>query len=90
MTDLPAVGRPATTALGHAGITTLDHVAEHTEAELVEIQDSLQGLPGLLSSGPQLDKLVVDVVWDDGTLQAWADDTYGDAVVLVTSLLVDV
>jgi predicted flap endonuclease-1-like 5' DNA nuclease len=37
MTDLPAVGRPATTALGHAGITTLDHVAEHTEAELLAL-----------------------------------------------------
>ena len=57
-------------------------VSEHTEAELVEIQDGLQGLPGLLSSGPQLDKLMVDVVWDDGTLQAWADAAYGEGLVV--------
>jgi len=62
-------------------------VTEHTEAELVEIQDGLQGLPGLLSSGPQLDKLVVDVVWDDGTLQTWADETYGDGLVAIRPVL---
>ncbi|GAA2129556.1 hypothetical protein [Nocardioides bigeumensis] len=62
-------------------------VAEHTEAELVEIQDGLTGLPGLLSSGPQLDKLVVDVVWDDGTLQSWADATYGEGLVAMRSVL---
>jgi hypothetical protein len=62
-------------------------VAEHTEAELVEIQDGLSGLPGLLSSGPQLDKLVVDVVWDDGTLQSWADAAYGEGLVAIRSVL---
>ena len=62
-------------------------VAEHTEAELVEIQDGLQDLPGLLSSGPQLDKLVVDVVWDDGTLQTWADAAYGDGLVAIRPVL---
>jgi hypothetical protein len=34
---LPAIGRPAASALGLAGITTLDEVAEHTEAELLEL-----------------------------------------------------
>ena len=62
-------------------------VSEHTEAELVEIQDGLTGLPGLLSSGPQLDKLVVDVVWDDGTLQAWADQAYGEGLVAIRPVL---
>ena len=62
-------------------------VSEVTEAELVEIQDGLQGLPGLLSSGPQLDKLVVDVVWDDGSLQAWADAAYGDGLVVIRPVL---
>ncbi len=62
-------------------------VSEHTEAELVEIQDGLQDLPGLLSSGPQLDKLMVDVVWDDGTLQAWADAAYGEGLVVIRSVL---
>jgi hypothetical protein len=31
---LPAIGRPAATALGLAGITSLEKVAEHTEEEL--------------------------------------------------------
>lgn len=62
-------------------------VSDVTEAELVEIQDDLQGLPGLLSSGPQLDKLVVDVVWDDGTLQAWADAAYGEGLVVIRPVL---
>jgi hypothetical protein len=34
---LPAIGRPAASALGLAGITSLDDVAEHTEAELLEL-----------------------------------------------------
>ncbi|ROS44910.1 helix-hairpin-helix domain-containing protein [Amycolatopsis thermoflava] len=36
--DLPrAIGRPATRALGNAGITTLDQVATRTEAELLAL-----------------------------------------------------
>lgn len=34
---LPAVGRPAATALGLAGITSLEKVAEHTEEELLAL-----------------------------------------------------
>jgi hypothetical protein len=34
---LPAIGRPAANALGLAGITTLEQVAEHTEAELLDL-----------------------------------------------------
>ena len=34
---LPAVGRPAAAALGLAGITTLEEVAKHTEAELLDL-----------------------------------------------------
>ena len=37
MTGLPAVGRPAANALDLAGITTLEQVAEHTEAELLAL-----------------------------------------------------
>ncbi len=61
--------------------------AEHTEQELVEIQDGLRDLPGLLSSGTELDRVTVDVVWDDGTLQDWAAATYGADLVLVSSAL---
>jgi hypothetical protein len=35
--ELPAVGRPATRALTLQGITTLAQVAEHTEAELLDL-----------------------------------------------------
>jgi hypothetical protein len=35
--DLPAIGRPATRALALAGITTLDAVARHSEAELLDL-----------------------------------------------------
>ena len=31
----------------------------------------------------------VDVVHDDGSLQAWADETYGEGVVVITSALVE-
>ncbi len=34
---LPAIGRPAAGALGLAGITTLEEVAAHTEAELLAL-----------------------------------------------------
>ena len=34
---LPAVGRPAAAALGLAGITSLEEVAKHTEAELLDL-----------------------------------------------------
>jgi hypothetical protein len=34
---LPAVGRPAAAALGFAGITTLEEVSRHTEAELLDL-----------------------------------------------------
>ena len=62
-------------------------MAEHPEQELIGIQDGLQGLPGLLSSGAQLDAIQADVVWDDGSLQAWADATYGEGLVDVRSAL---
>ena len=35
--DLPRIGNPATRALAQQGITTLDQVAEHTEAELLDL-----------------------------------------------------
>jgi hypothetical protein len=65
-------------------------LAEHTEQELLRIQDQLRDLPGLLSSGTQLDQVTADVLWDDGTLQAWADATYGDGLVRITSALREV
>ena len=62
------------------------------EATLIEIQDELPGLLGddgsqYLSSMPVEGRLIVDVVWDDGTLQQAADDDYGTDVVVIRSAL---
>ena len=61
--------------------------AQHTEQELLSVQEGLRDLPGLLSSGTELDRVTADVVWDDGTLQAWAAETFGADLVLVNSAL---
>lgn len=61
--------------------------AEHTEAELSRIQQELGALPGMLSSWTGHDRVQVEVVFDDGTLQAWVDETYGAGVVEVSSAL---
>jgi hypothetical protein len=60
-----------------------------TEAELTEMQDAVPELigNGFLASYPENGWLWVDVVWDDGTLQAAADTTYGEGVVVVRSAM---
>ncbi|GAK13081.1 hypothetical protein [Geomicrobium sp. JCM 19039] len=35
--ELPKIGRPATSALHHAGIYTLEQVSEHTQKEIVAL-----------------------------------------------------
>ncbi len=64
--------------------------AEHTEAELNAIGQEMQaGVPSLLSSSsPQADAIEAEVVFDDGSIQAWADKTYGKGLVRITSALV--
>jgi hypothetical protein len=65
--------------------------AEHTEDELQAIQLELNTLPGLLSSGSDRpDHLAADVLLDDGSMQEWADATYGEGLVTVTSALAPV
>jgi hypothetical protein len=63
--------------------------AEHTEAELRRIQDELQDTPGLLGSGSgSIDNRVnLDVIFDDGSLQAELDERFGRGAVVVTSAL---
>ena len=60
-----------------------------TEAELTEMQDAVPALvgEGFLSSYLENGWLWVDVVWDDGTLQAAADETYGEGAVVVRSAM---
>ena len=62
------------------------------ESRLIEIQDGLPEVLGAdgqvyLSSFPDMGRLWVDVLWDDGTLQAAADEDYGDGVVVIHSAL---
>lgn len=63
--------------------------AQHTEAELQAVQAELNQLPGLVSSGSrQPDSLEVHVIHDDGSIQEWADQEYGEGLVTVSSTLV--
>jgi hypothetical protein len=64
----------------------------HSDAELEAIATELRAAPGVLGAygGEGNDgHVLADVIYDDGTLQAWADSTYGAGVVLVSSALVD-
>ena len=62
------------------------------EAVLVEIQDALHDALGdrALGSWPEDGRLELQVLYDDGSLQAHLDDVYGTDVVHVRSALVDV
>lgn len=63
---------------------------ERTDADLTAINTELQAALGeqLLSSGTiQPDTLDAQVVFDDGSIQEWADATYGEGLVRVSSAL---
>jgi hypothetical protein len=58
------------------------------EAEAQQIQDELaEALPGFLASANVNGRIVAEVMFDDGTLQAAADERYGDDAVIVVSSL---
>ncbi len=52
-----------------------------------ELADDLPGYQG--SYADEDGHLLVDVTYDDGSLQAYADEAYGDGVVVVNGALVD-
>ncbi|MBS2938962.1 hypothetical protein KDN32_14575 [Nocardioides sp. J2M5] len=62
----------------------------NTEARLREVSEDVADLPGLLTRGygSISNTVEVGVVLDDGSIQAWADEEYGEGVVTVTSALV--
>ncbi len=64
---------------------------DYTAAELEAISEGLSDeLPGYQGSYPDQDgHVLADVTYDDGTLQAWADEAYGDDVVVISGALVD-
>ena len=64
---------------------------ERTDADLNAINQELQTALGdrLLTSGSTTpDSLDAQVVYDDGSVQDWADATYGEGLVRITSALV--
>ena len=63
---------------------------ERTEADLNQVNPELQAALGesLLTSGSYApDSLDAQVVFDDGSIQTWADQTWGEGLVKVTSAL---
>lgn len=62
--------------------------ADYTEAELNEMAMELQKLPGMTTSSAADDVVNIGVIHDDGSLQAWADESYGEGRVEITSTLV--
>ena len=64
---------------------------EHTRAELQQIADEVgRDLPGAQGAYVDGHRVLVDVVYDDGSLQDRVDQQYGAGVVALTSALVDV
>ena len=58
-----------------------------TEQRIAEIGEELTSLPGMLTIVPSRFVVHADVVHDDGSLQAWADEAYGPGVVVIGSAL---
>jgi len=62
---------------------------EHSRAELEQIAQEVGKLPGAQGAYADHGRVLVDVTYDDGSLQDWADETYGAGVVVVSSMLLD-
>ena len=63
---------------------------DYSPAELETIAEDVGTLPGAQGAYADDGHVLVDVLYDDGTFQDWADDEYGDHVVVLNSALVDV
>jgi hypothetical protein len=61
--------------------------ARRTRAELVQVLDELTRIPGLLGAGTGRDRVELQVIYDDGSLQRELDDRFGDGFVVVASTL---
>lgn len=60
-----------------------------SDAQWDAVESALRATPGLLTSGRSDDRgpVLVSVVHDDGSIQAWADASFGPGAVVVTSAL---
>ena len=75
VTDPPSYPKPATPL---------------SEADTQRVLDETRGVPGLVGSTSAGDGQVhLEVAFDDGTVQEWADGTYGETAVIVTGVLVE-
>jgi hypothetical protein len=61
--------------------------AQYTEAELLHVLDEVTRMPGMLTAGTGRDRVDVEVIYDDGSLQRELDDRLGAGMVAVTSAL---
>jgi hypothetical protein len=62
----------------------------YEQAELEEMATTIrQDLPGAQGAFADQGHVFVDVIYDDGSLQAWADEEYGTDVVIVIPALLD-
>lgn len=60
--------------------------ARWNEARALEVLDELDGLPGYVGAHPVPDGVLLVVEHDDGSIQAWADATYGGHVAVSSTL----
>ncbi|GAA4681870.1 hypothetical protein [Nocardioides nanhaiensis] len=58
-----------------------------SEEQLRGIAEDLLAIEGMLDASPEGGRVIAHAVHDDGTVQQWADDTYGEGVVVVSSAL---
>ena len=80
----------ASVASRSSGVAFAVSVVEKSDADLNEVNQELQAALGdqLLTSGSMSpDSLDAQVVYDDGSVQEWADATYGDGLVTISSAL---
>ena len=70
--------------------TVPSRARSYDQAELEEIAAKLgKELPGAQGAFGDQGHVFMDVIYDDGSLQAWADEEYGENVVIVVPSLVD-
>ena len=67
-----------------------DPSVDYTDEELAGFAEELTAVPGVQGAYGADGHVLVDVTYDDGTYQDYADEAYGDGVVVVTGALVDV
>lgn len=58
-----------------------------TEEQLAGIAEDLLAIEGVVDASPQGGRVIAQAVYDDGTVQEWADATYGEGVVVIGSAL---